>query len=376
MKSAQSTAKNTEESAKPHSLNEATAYYKQKNELFVRALNIFISFRDNKVLTEEEVQQLTEMELNLQILTIIPSEKKLLYKDGNHSFLYDIFENTLGQAKILFGALSTQSFQQRSMKIQKLVMQHTNYISETLLAFNNLLNALEKIIGEAFLPVDEVSIPENQPHLKKANFSNENTDFNLTVLELAKMKDYSEAINCLKNQIVRKEVMLLTIVEQSQRNTINDYIDKCKKSINIYQQNLPEQPSDINLSADTQLPDKIKTTLTALNHEHAVHVSDNDAETDCQYSCRQQTLAIYFLLHFIDHKGMARVDNTTKAHFIHFITGKSYHKIYKLLGNPFKPFDSDKKTVHFMKDIDIIIEHFNSLHLKGIVEYIKTNINE
>lgn len=91
-----------------------------------------------------------------------------------------------------------------------------------------------------------------------------------------------------------------------------------------------------------------------------------------EFTTARQVLALHYLL---EHCGVNNVDNTVKARFIQFITGKEagakaiynttiYKKVNNVLG--------DKKTL--IKDLQFVLKYFEDLGLQSIADNIKKEI--
>lgn len=374
---------------KNYSITEATICYKQQNINLIRATQIFINFKTNQRFTGEELEFLTSTDLTLHICPIISTERKLLADDDNRLFFNNIFNETIDNAKVLYTSFDNNTLTNESDRMRGRIIKHTDNPSLILKAFDSLHNAILLIIDEGYYWCGDSF--ENDEYIMINDFElyMENTVFYVTVQELLTQTDMHEAIRKLKNEILRKEILLVSASDDAIITSFNYYIQQCKQALKIYSDYAGEKTVTDNPAIDDlralpiAIPESVQNKIAEIptpeittSDSKSVEDSAENDETDAeQNTCRQSTLALYFLLHALDSKSMASIDNTVKARFIQLITGKSYSKIYKLICSPFKPLDDESAHVvsRYKKDIECIINQFESLKLHSVINHIRQN---
>lgn len=134
----------------------------------------------------------------------------------------------------------------------------------------------------------------------------------------------------------------------------------------------------IRMYAEYQVNQKFTEFLTEeakpyLNQQNATSetiatIEDTpENEKNKEFTTTRQVLAIHYLLKYCQVKN---VDNTEKARFIQFLTGKSYDNIYKKVQSPLN--GSDK---HIAEDLKYIRTYFERLGLKEIVKMVSNEID-
>jgi hypothetical protein len=107
-----------------------------------------------------------------------------------------------------------------------------------------------------------------------------------------------------------------------------------------------------------------------LNHsESTTELEASEREGNPDFTTARQVLAMHFLLDFCKIQG---VDKTQIARFIEFLTGKSYHNIYRNVKNPY----ATKKGNFRKEDLQFIRPYFENLGLSEIVKMINNELDK
>jgi len=86
------------------------------------------------------------------------------------------------------------------------------------------------------------------------------------------------------------------------------------------------------------------------------------------FTTARQVLTVHYLLKYCQVKN---IDNTEKARFIHFLTGKNYDNIYKRVQSPLN--GSDK---YINEDLKYVRRYFEQLGMKEVVKMINNELEQ
>jgi len=110
----------------------------------------------------------------------------------------------------------------------------------------------------------------------------------------------------------------------------------------------------------------LKSLQTFLNTQSDSNTSDKP--TNKEFTTARQVLAMHYIFEYMKVKN---VDNSEKARFIEFLTGKNYKNIYDAVRDPI----TSKKGLLRKEDLIFIRGYFQKLGLLEIIKMIENEID-
>ena len=116
------------------------------------------------------------------------------------------------------------------------------------------------------------------------------------------------------------------------------------------------------------ITEEAKTYITSGNElVSAVAAPEDFNEKNKEFTTARQVLAFHYILKYCQVKN---VDNTEKARFIQFLTGKNYDNIYKRVQSPLSGTDK-----YITEDLKFVRVYFEKLGMKEVVKMITNELS-
>ncbi len=150
-----------------------------------------------------------------------------------------------------------------------------------------------------------------------------------------------------------------------------EHFKKCQSKGNcIYNESWERR-----ISILTQMCNELKEKILSEKAENEKPIPEPDDTKNPEFTTARQVMAVHYLLEYCQVKN---IDNTVKARFVQFLTGKEAGAkdiknttIYKRVS---KPFSTDNKTLN--TDLAFVRGYFESLGLSEIAKMITNEISQ